>query len=145
MISAGPSQLDPVQLAREFTDEMHEGYRYLVRAIGYRAKAFLDMLTMHGGVGAAQLLLQGRDASDGFTRLWEANMLEHSVEATVLKAVYEPLFNDEEREIARRRLELHDFDVEGFCAELVNDDWSRADVRSRDQLALTRSQPTNQL
>jgi hypothetical protein len=114
-----PAQPDPVLLARQFTDEMHDGYRYLVRTIGYRAKAFLDMLTMHGGVGAAQLLLQGRDASDGFTRLWEANMLEHSIEATVLKAVYEPLFSDDERDTARRRLELHDFDVDGFLRQVT--------------------------
>jgi len=58
MSSADASQPDLVQLAREFTDEMHEGYRYLVRTIGYRAKAFLEMLTMHGGAGAAQRLLQ---------------------------------------------------------------------------------------
>jgi hypothetical protein len=113
-MTADVPQPDLVQLAREFTDEMHEGYRYLARTIGYRAKAFLEMLTMHGGVGAAQLLLHGRDASDGFTRLWEANMLEHSVEAAVLKAKYTPLFNDEERDVARRRLELHGFDVERF-------------------------------
>jgi hypothetical protein len=114
MTSADAPQSDPVQLAREFTDEMYEGYRYLVRTIGYRAKAFLEMLTMYGGVGSAQRLLQGRDASDGFTRLWEANMLEHSVEAAVLKAKYTLLFNDEERDVARRRLELHGFDVDGF-------------------------------
>jgi hypothetical protein len=58
-----------VELAREFTEEMYEGYRYLARTINYRAKQFLEMVTMHGGVGAAQRLLQGPDASDGFTRL----------------------------------------------------------------------------
>jgi hypothetical protein len=76
------------------------------------------MVAIHGGVGAAQLLLQGRDASDGFTRLWQANMLQYSVEAVVLKPRYEPLFNDVERGIARRRLELHGFDVEHYLGSL---------------------------
>lgn len=109
-MSVRPEPVDLTQLAREFTDEMYAGYRYLVRTINYRAKSFLDMVTMHGGVGAAKLLLQGHDASDGFTRLWEEGMLEYSVEAAVLKLKYETLFTDKERDVARWRLERHDFD-----------------------------------
>lgn len=83
-----------VDLARQFTDEMYEGYRYLARTINYRAKQFLEMVTTHGGVGAAQRLLRGLDASDGFTRLWEEHQLDHSVEAAVLHpstATYSPI------------------------------------------------------
>lgn len=103
-------------LARAFTEEMHEGYRYLTRTINYRAKQFLEMVTMHGGVGAAQRLLQGRDASDGFTRLWEEGQLGRSVEAPVLRPVYMGLFSEEERAVARRRLEAHGFDVDMFVS-----------------------------
>lgn len=111
---------DGDQLSREFSDEMYEGYRYLAKTINYRAKLFLEMVTMHGGVGAAKILLQGRDASDGFTRLWQANMLSRSVEASVLRPKYESLFTDEERDIARRRLEAHGFDVGNFIADNTN-------------------------
>lgn len=104
------------QLARAFTEEMLEGYRYLARTIRYRAKAFLEMVTMQGGVGAAQILLRGAQASDGFTRLWEEGMLGHSVEASVLKPEYAPLFTDVERDAARSRLEAHGFDVDAFLA-----------------------------
>jgi hypothetical protein len=114
MSPAGPPPSDHALLAREFTDEMYAGYRYLARTINYRARQFLEMVTLHTGVGAAKLLLQGRDASDGFTRLWEAKMLDHSVEAAVLKPKYEALFTLEERRIARQRLELHEFDVDEF-------------------------------
>jgi hypothetical protein len=69
---------------------------------------------MHGGAHTARLLLQGSDASDGFTRLWQEGMLAHSVEAAVLKPKYEALFTDAERDVARRRLELHDFDINEF-------------------------------
>ncbi len=37
-----------------------------------------------------------------------------SVEAAVLLPWYQPLFTDEERAIARRRLADHQFDVEDF-------------------------------
>ena len=87
------------------------GYRHLARTINYRAKQFLEMVTLHGGVGAAQALLRGRDASDGFTRLWEENKLEWSVEASVLRSKYASLFTDAELDTARRRLTEHGFDV----------------------------------
>lgn len=109
---------DEARLARVFTEEMYSGYRYLARTINYRARQFLEMVTLHTGVGAAKLLLQGRDASDGFTRLWEAKMLQYSVEAAVLKPKYESLFSPEERHIARQRLERHGFDVDGFIEQL---------------------------
>ncbi|WP_133903148.1 hypothetical protein [Actinophytocola oryzae] len=112
------SDAERERLAREFTEEMYEGYRYLARTINYRAKQFLEMVTLQGGVGAAQALLRGRDASDGFTRLWQENMLDRSVEASVLRPKYEPLFTDQERDIARRRLEAHEFDVDGFLASI---------------------------
>lgn len=104
-------------LAREFTDEMYAGYRYLAKAINYRAKLFLEMVTMHGGVGAAKILLQGGKTSDGFARLWEARMLEWSVEASVLRGKYADLFTDQERAIAERRLEDHGFDVPAWISK----------------------------
>lgn len=116
---ATPAEPDLAGLAREFTDEMHDGYRFLARTIRYRAKAFLEMLTLHGGVGAAQRLLQGPDASDGFTRLWQENMLAHSVEAAVLKPKYELLFTPDERRIARDRLERHQFDVDAYLQQIA--------------------------
>lgn len=105
---------DQTELARQFTDELYAGYRHLVRTVNYRAKAFIEMITMHGGVAAAKRLLEGSHTHDGFTRLWLEKMLDHSVEATVLKPVYEPLFTEHERQVARYRLEEHEFDVDGF-------------------------------
>lgn len=72
---------------------------------------------MHGGVGAAKILLHGRATSDGFARLWEARMLEWSVEAAVPKGKYVDLFTDEERATAERRLDAHQFDVPEWKAK----------------------------
>ncbi len=63
---------------------------------------------------AARLLLRGRDASDGFTTLREAGRLEMSVEAATLLPWFATLFTEQERTVARRRLDEHRFDVSGF-------------------------------
>lgn len=105
-------------LGEQFTKDMYDGYRYLARKINYRAKLFLEMVTMHGGVGAAQLLLRGPNASDGFTRLYEAGELGHSVEAYVLHPKYAKLFTEDERATARWRLEEHRFDVDDYLRGL---------------------------
>ena len=72
------------------------------------------MVAEHGGPEAVRLLLKGRDASDGFTTLWEAGRLEMSCEAIALLPWYQELFTEEELSVARHRLTEHNFDVDGF-------------------------------
>lgn len=69
---------------RAFHSEMVTGADRLKKEIGYNPTRFLNMVANVGGPEAARQLLSGRDASDGFTTLWEAGRLEMSVEATVL-------------------------------------------------------------
>lgn len=64
-----------------------------------------------GGVDAATQLLHG-PPSDGFTTLWEKGRLDLSVEYHVLDPQFSRLFTEEERGIARDRLEQFGFDVE---------------------------------
>jgi hypothetical protein len=49
-------------------------------------------------------LLLAKDPTDGFTNLWERKRLDLSVEALVLKPKFVPLFDEVERENARKRL-----------------------------------------
>jgi hypothetical protein len=86
------------------------------RELSYNPTRFIQMVADHGAVGAAQLLLKGRDASDGFTTLWEHGRLNMSVEATVLLPWFEDLFTTSEIATARRRLTAHRFDVDDFLA-----------------------------
>ncbi|WP_237534366.1 hypothetical protein [Streptomyces sp. SID3343] len=55
----------------------------------------MEMVGALGGTEAARQLLRGRDASDGFTTLWEHGRLEMSVEAFVLLPRYQGLFTEE--------------------------------------------------
>lgn len=110
----------------EFHKEMVEGAQRLKRDIGYNPTRFNQMVGEHGGPEAARQLLAGRDASDGFTTLWEAGRLEMSVEAAALLPWYEPLFSEEQRAVAKRRLVEHRFDVAEFLTARTRTppDWS---------------------
>jgi hypothetical protein len=99
---------------QEFNRETVAGAARLKREIGYNPTRFNRMVSDYGGVGAARRLLTGRDASDGFTTLWEHRRLEMSVEAIALLPWYTALFTEDERATARRRLVEHDFDVDSF-------------------------------
>ena len=120
----------------EFHRECLQGAEALKREIAYNPTRFNQMVSEHGGPEAVRLLLKGKDASDGFTTLWEAGRLEMSVEAAVLLPWYEDLFNDEERATARRRLLEHRFDVDAFVQRriaqppswAVAEDWSRRET-----------------
>ena len=63
------------------------------------------MLSEHGGLATARQLLLAATVSDGFTSLWLAHRLDLTVEAHVLKSEFNDLFTDDERTIARRRLD----------------------------------------
>lgn len=107
--------------AREFEREMVRAVDQLHREVGYNATRWRQMIADHGGAGAARRLLEGTDASDGFTRLWEAQQLDMSVEWFVL--VYDDLFTDEEREIAYQRLRRYDVPVDEWLRERLGRRW----------------------
>jgi hypothetical protein len=108
-----------VSLEQEFQREMVEGTALLKKEIGYNPSRWMQMVGAHGAVEAAKRLLAGPRASDGFTTLWEAGRLDMSVEFAILKPEYELLFSDAEREEARRRLELYEFDVDSHLRKLA--------------------------
>lgn len=121
------------QQEQEFHLEMIAGAETLKREIGYNPTRFNQMVGEHGGPEAVRLLLTGRDASDGFTTLWENNRLEMSAEAFALLPWYSSLFSEAQLATARRRLSEYGFDVDafvqrrstsppGWAAQLANDD-----------------------
>lgn len=72
---------------------------------GYRATYFLRMVQEHGGVQAARKLLAGPQAQEGLFKLWDCRRLDISMEALVLAPEWRPLLSEQERAIARKRLE----------------------------------------
>ena len=91
-------------LEDEFHQAMLDVYEQAAK-LGYRATRFLQLVRRRGGLEAAQQLLARPGISPGLTRLRELQRLDISMEAAVLKPQFTNLFSDNERLIARQRLE----------------------------------------
>ena len=91
-------------LEGRFHEEMIAIYREET-GFGYYPSYFLRMVVEQGGLAAAKQLLSSSAPSSGFTRLWEEQRLDLSVEALVLQEPWSALFTDTELAEARRRLE----------------------------------------
>lgn len=69
-------------------------------------------LEKDGGVEMARRLLRESSAKAGLMRLWQAERLDISVEALVLRERFRPLFTEEERARAAERLKMLGYDPE---------------------------------
>lgn len=112
-------------------DEFHQAmvriYERAREEIGYTATRFLQMVLREGGVATARKLLQS-PLSDGFTTLYGKERLDLSMEAHVLLPRFEQLFNADQRDEARRRLEGCGFGIERWLrAQAVDDRGSGSD------------------
>ena len=94
-------------LEARFEQEMIEKvYRATGRETGYWAGYFLRSVKQHGGLGTARRLLERPHVSQGLVKLAELGRLDLAMEALVLDPTYQILFTDDERAIARKRLEM---------------------------------------
>jgi hypothetical protein len=80
-------------------------YHQARKEAGYNATRYLQMLHDQGGLRTAQTLLHASQVSEGYTALWERGRLDLTVEALVLQPEWQEWFTDEERDIARQRLQ----------------------------------------
>lgn len=103
--------MDPALIQR-FDVAMRQVYSRAKSEAGYDAKVFLGMLSSNGGLETARRLLASDKPSAGFVALWERQRIDLAVENVVLRYEFAALFTDDEREIARRRLRDHGFDVD---------------------------------
>jgi hypothetical protein len=107
-----PTDISRTALTRRLDRAMQEVYTRAKQEAGYDAKAYLSMLATYGGLGTARRLLESRSVSDGFVALWERKRIDLAVENVVLRPEFEPLFTEDERETARRRLRDYGFDAQ---------------------------------
>ena len=94
-------ELERQALESDFEKRMYQIYRDAAK-VKYFAGYFHGMLQDRGGLATAQHCLGSQ--TDGFTTLWELGKLDLSVEFVVLQPRWAPLFTDDERATARRRL-----------------------------------------
>jgi hypothetical protein len=94
---------DLAALERELEVELHRLYDEC-SMLDYRPTRFLAMLREHGARETAYRILAGPDGHEGFTRVLMLGRTDLTVEAVVLDDRFRPLFSDEQRAVARRRL-----------------------------------------
>ena len=100
------------ELERGFHYAMIDLYRRAKDECSYNSTRFLNMVNEHGGLETARILLNSTDVSDGYTAMWERQRLDLTVEAIILKPEWKELFSDNEREIAKTRLEQYGYRLE---------------------------------
>ena len=93
----------------EFHQAMLDTHQQATK-LGYHAHFFLNMVIDSGGVGAAKRLLSTTDEQAGLTSLWDLGRLDLSVEAHVVKEPWSSLFTEDERQVARKRLQDYKYD-----------------------------------
>ncbi len=99
------------QLEAQFHEAMLRIYEEAAK-LGYRPTYFMKMVQSSGGVEAARSLLGTKAPADGFTRLWELDRLDLSVEAVALKSEYHELFSAEQLASAAQRLSEYGYTKE---------------------------------
>lgn len=100
------------ELEQQFHKAMVQVYENAKRYCNYRATYFLQMVSERGGLAAAKYLISTDAPSDGFTKLWECNRLDLTVEAVALSPQFASLFTEEELNLARERLREYGYKVE---------------------------------
>lgn len=83
---------------------MLEIYKRAKKECNYHATRFLQMVTERGGLEAAKILIRAKDVSEGFVELWKCERLDLTVEAEILNPKWQPLFTDDDRKVAKKRL-----------------------------------------
>lgn len=93
------------KLENQFYYAMIELYQRAQDECDYNSKRFLNVVNEHGGLETARILLNSTVVSDGYTAMWERQRLDLTVEAITLKPEWKELFSNDERKIAKKRLE----------------------------------------
>jgi polyferredoxin len=98
-----------MNLENEFHEAMLELYKLAKTECNYNATRFLRMVSKHGGVKTAKILLATDKPSEGYVTLWECGRLDLTVEACVVKPEFVSLFTDEELKTAKERLKAYGY------------------------------------
>jgi len=83
-------------------DEMREKYNYSPTVL-------INMIDKHGTIEAVRRLINSSKTPYGFTKLWELNALDLSLEAIILEEKWKNLFSEEDRKKAKKKLIKHDY------------------------------------
>jgi hypothetical protein len=102
----------PTELEKQFHEAMVDIYRRAKDEVDYNATRYIQMVSDHGGIEAAKILINAGTPSDGYTELWKRGRLDITVEALVVQnPSWYSLFEPEEIERAKQRLQEYEYEI----------------------------------
>ncbi len=101
----------PTPLEQEFHLAMIDIYNRAKNEAKYVANRYIQMVSEHGGVATARILINADKPSEGYTALWERGRLDITVEALIQDPKWLPLFDVEDIERARQRLTEYEYNI----------------------------------
>jgi hypothetical protein len=96
---------------RGLTQALMTAYTRAKTECKYNATRFLQMLSEHGGLETARILLHAPGVSEGYSKLFEKGRLDLTLEYVVLQPEWQDLFTSDELAIARKRLKDYGLEV----------------------------------
>ncbi|MEO8613178.1 MAG: hypothetical protein ABI690_35130 [Chloroflexota bacterium] len=99
------------ELEQQFHEAMIQVYKNAKLHCQYNATYFLQMLNERGGIATARYLITTDNPSEGFTKLWECQRLDLTVEAVALNPIYSELFTEDELRLAKERLQQYRYEA----------------------------------
>jgi hypothetical protein len=100
------------ELEVRFHKTMVDVYLRAKHEADYNASRYIQMVSEHGGLRTAKVLISSESPSDGYTELWKRGRLDITVEALVVDhPEWHPLFEAAEIERAKARLAEYGYPV----------------------------------
>ncbi len=93
------------EIIKKFDKEMKALYKKQKKEVGYYSEMNSYVLNDIGGYEAVKRQIHFKEDSDALKLFAGKNRLDLAVESLVLKKEYEKLFNENEKEICKKRLE----------------------------------------
>ena len=97
-------------LENEFYTAVMNDVKILIKK-GYKPIVFMDMISRKGAIETAKQLVNSKEPSPGYTKLWEMGALQYSVENQIQDKRWKNIFTDDERAKAKKRLADYGFKV----------------------------------
>lgn len=99
-----------LQNQNAFDEAMFEIYRRAKSEARCSASVFLNMVVRQGGLATAKFLINSKQVSVGYTRLYERGRLDLTLEATILdNEKWHSHFTSDELDRAAKRLQSYGY------------------------------------
>ncbi len=81
------------------------------KEIGYNPTYLTQMLNTQGAIATCKSLINNKNISTGFNKLWSLKRLDLTIENIILEEAFSDLFTETEKKIARDKLNAFGYKI----------------------------------